>query len=237
MDAVEDREITKTTCTNVGCDVDAPRLRKIIGVIAKTDSGAPITLRTSRNGTTISRGSLEKLLAAVHESTEPGNPDDIDNVEIEARGGARKVSFTLESTVVTWTVEGDTSWTRGVTEQIRDLLAEGGGRKQASAGGLLYAAIIVPFVAAVATALLATGRIPPTGWSVASGVLLVVVGGLAGFVLGRIRQRRDRCRLSAVGELPPRRWWNGIDVGTRTAVVVAVIAFLALIVNALNALR
>ena len=236
MEALDDRPVTKVTCTYVGCDVGLSRLRRINRVIAESAEGARITFETERNGTTLSGRSLEQLLTAVHESTEPGNPDDIDNIEVRTAGPTRKIAFAVDAATVTWSVEGDTSWARGVTEQIRALLVEAGGRTQASAGGLLYAAVAVPFVAALVGLLLALNVVPRTGFGLLLAGSFVLFGGLTGYVAGRIRRRRDRCRLSATGELPPRRWWRGANAGDRISFVLAVIAFVTLVVNAAKVL-
>ncbi len=233
LDALDDRPVTKVTLAYVGCDISLSRLRRIIRVIADSADGARLTFETERNGTTLSGRSTEQLLTAVHESPEPG-PDDIDNLEIRMVGTTRKITLGVRASSVTSSVEGDNSWARGVTEQIRALLVEAGGRTQASSSGLLYAAGIVSFLAALVGALLAFRVIPRTGLGLLLGGIIVVVGGLAAYVTGRIRRRRDRCRLSATGELPSRRWWHGAGPGDRIAFGILIVGVLTLIVHVIK---
>ena len=218
-----------------GCRLDQDTITRLIRASADGVAPATVELTTVWNDTRFDSGSLDGLRQDIKDQFEPGDGRRLDDLEIRAGDGDRRVTLTIGATEAEVTVvSADATWARGRAGQLRDILlwARGCGHLRTwcagrlSGLGLVAGAIVV---ACLATAGLIDRR--PASWLVAG--LIVVVSTTAGFLAGRVRARRNRTILWIDGPIP-RRGWRTWTVAERLASLTLLVALGALIVNILK---
>ncbi|MEV6259264.1 hypothetical protein AB0M42_00620 [Streptomyces sp. NPDC051784] len=196
------------------------------------------SIYTQRSITRIRASTPSDLESALEDSTEPGDPELLDNMWITARDPqdgsrpARSVTLIVtEANTVECTVTGDPTWVRGRSVALRSLIDEARPFKWRIwyAPPLSYA-----FAGSAANGLwyIVDAAFVPDGffsdtWSVAITVTSWLLFFMAGLAVGREMARRSRVEIWLKRQdLPQRRWHI-----TAGEFLMSAVALLAVIVS------
>ncbi|MFI7601373.1 hypothetical protein [Actinoplanes sp. NPDC049681] len=218
-----------------GAQLDQEKINRLIR--ASTEGVTPPTaeLTTVWNGARLRADSLSGLRTAVENRLEPGDWRRLDNLRISTGDETRSVVVEIGAQAATVTIEStDGDWAIGRGEQFRKILQYAGGSRvlrrwcaaRLSAAGAMAAAMIVALLAVA-------GVVDGRPGSVATAALILAVATISGFLIGRLRARRNRIVLWIDGPIP-KPGWTTWAVGERIAALALVVALGSLVVNILK---
>jgi hypothetical protein len=217
-----------------GCRLDEQAINRLVR--ASADDVTPaVELTTVWNDVKISAGSLDELRRDIADQLEPGDDRRLENLKIQAGSGERRVTLEIDERAARVTVEStDVAWAIGRTEQLRKILLHAHGAAhlrqwcaaRLSMVGLAVAAIVIGCIAKA-------GLLRTTPRSVLLAALIVVVAAIAGYLLGRLRGRRNRTILWIDGPIPS-GGWRSWTVAERVAALAFLVALTTLVVNILK---
>lgn len=215
--------------------LDRPRLGVVLRVATERFSRAQVALRSDRDGTQFTSGSLDGLLAQIGRS-EDADPDCLDNLQVECRAKERSVTLVIAKDRATVTVSGcDAAWAHGKAEQLRLLLLRSGSSERpvhcgptvCGLGGAVGAA-------AVAGAIVAASGGYADGSAIALAVAFTVFAGAAGALIGRRRVRRAKVHLYVAGPQPKRSLWARMTIMERLFTISTVVSLVSLCLSLLR---
>jgi hypothetical protein len=228
------RRTTVRRHTVYGCRLDQQAITRLVR--ASTDGMTPtVELTTVWNDVEISSGSLDGLRQDIADQLDPGDDRRLENLEIRAVDGERRVTLEIGERAAKITVEStDAAWAIGRTEQLRKILLHAHGSAHLRTWCATRLSVIGLAAAAAGVSCLALAGLLEAGpRSVLLAGLIVVVATIAGYLLGRLRGRRNRTILWIDGPIPP-RGWQSWTVAERIAALAFLVALTALVVNVLK---
>lgn len=196
------------------------------------------SIYTQRSITRIRASSPDDLESALGDSTEPGDPELLDNMWIIARdpgdGSRPERNVTLivtEANTVQCTVTGDPTWVRGRSAALRSLIDEARPFKwriwYVPPLSYAFAATAVNGIwYGISSAFLPDDFFSVT-WSIAIALTFWLLFFVAGLSVGREMARRSRVEIWLKRQDLPQRWWR-ITAGE---FLMSMIALLAVIVS------
>ncbi|WP_159395653.1 hypothetical protein [Streptomyces sp. 3211] len=199
-------------------------------------SSASRAIYTQRSITRIEAASPGQLADVLEESTEPGNPELLDNMWItahdprtESRAARDIVLVVTDQNVLQCTLTGDPTWVRGRSAALRSLAEEVRPLKWRLwyLPPLSYAAACMSLGGVVN--ILASNLIPDNTfsatWSIATSIAIVVFFALTGWVFGKAMSRKCRAEIWLKREELPQKWFR-ISAGEAMMGLVGVVALL-----------
>ncbi|BCY08244.1 hypothetical protein L3i22_033320 [Actinoplanes sp. L3-i22] len=228
-------ETTVVKITVYGPQLDEDKISKLIRASADGITLSTPEITTIWNGARLRSRSLSGLRTATENRLEPGDPRQLENLQIRAGDDRHKVAVDIDAQSAVITIESaDSAWAIGRGEQFRKILRYADGSPELrrwctarlSGASLLTSTMIVVLLA---TAGVVDGR--PS--SVATAALTVIVSTIVGFLIGRYRERGNQTVLWIDGPIPGHGWttWT---VGERAAVLALLVTSCSLVANILR---
>ncbi len=210
-------------------------LDRVFAVASEGAGEGRLEFSTTRNGTTLQRGTLEELVSAVADSPTPGDPEIWDNLDFSSRTDAGSVSIDIHERWLSVTVRGsDATWVHGQAARIRALLdpvadEERPWEKQHRTA--IKIAVSAGIVALVSSFLV----LREFDKSASVGELLLSSFTTASFVigifmwLGTLGKTRQNGFLNVVGEVSDTGWWKGLSTTEKVSFGALIATFVAAI--------
>ncbi|MFB7977188.1 hypothetical protein [Streptomyces vinaceus] len=206
--------------TVFGCKMSRRQLDRLWRAVGEgLSDGARRSIHTQRSITRIQAASPGQLVDVLDESTEPGNPELLENMWIIAHDpssesrAARDITIVVtEQNVLQCTVNGDPTWVRGCSATLKSLAEE--------ARPLKWRLWYVPPLSYAAAGMAIGGvvnmlignLIPPrtfsAPWSIAISISVAALFALIGWVVGKVMSRRCRAEIWLRREELPQRWFR-----------------------------
>ena len=222
-----------------GCRLHRRGIRKLARALQEPfPSTSSVKFETTRSITTYEAASIEGLADAVANSTEPGDPEVLDNLvlSINDNGSApqgrpnRAIRITVVGGGARYYVVGDPAWVHGQSAIIRALLEESRPLKRA----FWYVPRWVLALWGVSTgiwvswmvSLVVTGGLPH-GWDVLA--ISAAAGALAGVAAGGFVSRRVRVEIWVNRDDFPAPFWR-LNAGEMVSTAIALLGLVAAIV-------